>query len=91
MTQKAVWIPKELVSAVAKRCGLTKEKAHEVLTATVDEIRTQAAAEGGLRFRHFGTFYVKHVKSHRYVLRGKTGMTAPRSELAFQPTKYRPQ
>ena len=79
-------IPKELVAAVARRCGLTKRDVRIVLTTAVEEIRIQAETKP-LVFRHFGTFYPHTVKGRTRQLHGRSYTTEDRERLAFRPSR----
>lgn len=86
--QEAVWIPKSLVNAVAKRCNLPQQQVRELLTVAMEEVTKQAGqSENGLVFRHLGTFYVKTVKGRTWALHGKTGKTSDVRQLAFRASK----
>lgn len=80
---------KDLVSAVAKRCGLSQAQTAEVVDALLDEI-TQALAKGNrVRLIGFGTFEVR-ARAARRGVNPQTGkaMSIPASKSpAFKPGK----
>ena len=79
-------IPKALVAAVARRCGITKSDIRRILAETVDEIQHQAEQQP-LVFRHFGTFYMQKVKGRVRQLHGRTYQTEDHEKLAFRVSK----
>ena len=49
----------ELVDAIATQTGLSKEKAHEVITAFTDQISAAASRGDAISLIGFGTFNVR--------------------------------
>lgn len=65
---------KDLIDAVAKSCDLTKEKATEVIDATLDHVKNTLNGGGEVRLPDFGTFKITDRKARegRNPLTGKT-------------------
>ena len=79
----------ELVTAVAEKANLTKEKAHEVLTALTDEITDAMSKNDTLTLVGFGTFSQRQ-RSARIGKNPQTGasLEIPASKtVGFKPGK----
>ncbi|MCH8498356.1 MAG: HU family DNA-binding protein [Marinobacter sp.] len=49
----------ELVDAIAEQTGLSKEKAHEVITAFTDQVSAAASRGDAISLIGFGTFNIR--------------------------------
>ncbi|MBI2300099.1 MAG: HU family DNA-binding protein [Armatimonadetes bacterium] len=80
---------KDLVSAVAKRCGLSQAETAGVVDALLEEVTKALAAGKRVRLIGFGTFEIRERAGRRGV-NPQTGkaMTIPASKSpAFKPGK----
>ena len=75
----------DIAIAIAEKCGITKAKTEEVLTAAFEEIKS--TLEGGERvtFKGFGSFAPRNMSARTCTLGGKTMTLKAHKRPGFKP------
>lgn len=88
-------IKKEVIAAVAEKCGKTKKEVGEIIDSTLALISDELNKGNVVTLRNFGTFKMKEVKERRYLNPAKPGEyvisechKAPRFKAHSQFTVY---
>jgi len=79
----------ELAAAIASSADLTKEKAHEVINAVLDEITDALAENEAVMLIGFGTFSQRHrsATTGKNPQTGETIAIPARNSVGFKPGK----